>query len=59
MSLYYSRRIVYFLTDVEIFVVTDVPEDVTAVPVVTHRAYVLRDVMVSMCISNFGLRTAM
>ena len=56
MSLYYCIHIASFVTDVETFVVTDVPEDVTAVPVVTYVDYVLCAVMSSECISTFGVR---
>ena len=49
----------YFVTDVETFVVTEVPEDVTAGPVVTYVAYVSCIVTESACISTFGVRTVM
>ena len=55
MSLYYCRRIVSFITDVETFIVTYVPGGVTALPVVTYVAYVLCAVMLSSCISTFGV----
>ena len=56
MSLYYCRRIAYFLTYVKISVVMDVPEDVTDVPVVTYVAYVFCDLMKSACISTLRVR---
>ena len=45
-----------FITDVETFIVTYVPGGVTALPVVTYVAYVLCAVMLSSCISTFGVR---
>ena len=57
--LYNCRRILYFVTDVDKLVVTDVPEYITAVPVVTYVAYILCAVMKSACISTFGVRTFM
>ena len=59
VSLYYCRRIVYFVTDAEKFVPTDVSADTTAVLVVTYVAYVLCNVMTSACMSNLWLRTVM
>ena len=53
MILYYCRFILSFVTYVETFVVTDVPEDVTAVPVVTYLTHVLCDVMTPACFSTF------
>ena len=58
-SLYYCRRIVSFVTEVETFVVTYVPEYVTDAPVVTYVAYILCDIMMSVCMSNFGVRNMM
>ena len=57
MSLYYCRHIVSFVTYVETFVVTDVPEYGTAVPSVTYVAYVLCAIITSTCMSTFGIGT--
>ena len=43
--LYYCRRIVYFIMEVDTLVLTDVMEDVTAVPVIMYVDYVLCAVM--------------
>ena len=57
ISFYYCRRIVYFVTDIDTFIVTYVPEDVTAVSVITYVAYVLCAVMMSAYMSTFGVHT--
>ena len=46
MSLYYCRHILSFVTDVETFSVTNVPEDAMAAPVLMCVAYVLWGVSV-------------
>ena len=57
MSLYYCRFIVSFVMDVETFVLTDVPEDITDVPVVMYVAYVLCAAMILVCMSKLGVCT--
>ena len=59
MSLYYCRCVVSSVMDVDTFIVTSVPEDVTSVPVVMYVSYVLCAVMTSACMSTFGLHTVM
>ena len=59
MRLYYCRRIVYFVTDIETFIVMDVPIYVTAITVVTYVVYFLCALMTSAYISTFGVRTVM
>ena len=59
MSLYDCRRIVSFVMDVDKFIVTDVPADVTALPFVTNFSYVLCFVMVSACMIIFWVHNAM
>ena len=46
----------YSVTDVETFIVTGVPSDRTAVPVVTYVAYILCAVMMTACIRTSGVR---
>ena len=59
MSLYYCRRILYFVTDLDTFVVTDVLTDVTAEPVEMYVDHVSCAVMTPLCMSTFGLHTVM
>ena len=57
--LYYYRHILSVATDVESSVVTDVPENVMAVLVVTYTYYVLCDIITSACMRTFWVRTVM
>ena len=56
IRLYYIICIVSFVTDVETFFEMYVLTDVRDVPIVTYVAYVLCAVMLSSCISTFGVR---
>ena len=49
----------YFVTEVDTFVLTDVTEDVTAVPVIMYVDYFLCAVMMSVCIITSRVCTVM
>ena len=59
MSLYYCRRVVSFVTDIETFIVTDVLDDVTAEPFFKYVDYFLCAVMMSVCIITSRVCTVM